>query len=115
MQLMYVERCSFYFFFLCSVTFLDKNIYIYTYYKTFLPVKYIPVVIRADRMAAGDQLGWADLIRATTPETWGHDMDVPDWKFHFTDRPSDGNRVGGVLGGHAANTPIPGAVMSGCT
>lgn len=42
-------------------------------------------------------------------------MDVPDWKFQFTDRGSFGNKVvGGVLQGHAANMLIPGAVMSGC-
>lgn len=42
-------------------------------------------------------------------------MDVPDWKFQFTDRTSTGAEVGGMLGGHAANMLIPGAVMSGCS
>lgn len=66
-------------------------------------------------IAAGDQSGWADWRSAITPATWGHDIDVPDWKFHSIDRWSPGNSVGGVLGGHAANIPIPGAVISGCT
>ena len=29
----------------------------------------LPVVMRADLMAAGDQFGCADLMRATTPDT----------------------------------------------
>ena len=74
----------------------------------------LPVVMRADLIAAGDQWGCADLRRATTPDTWGHDIEVPDRKFQFTDRLSIGNEVGGTLGGHAANILIPGAVMSGC-
>lgn len=37
-------------------------------------------------MAAGDQSGWTDLMRATAPDTCGHDIDVPDWKFHSVDR-----------------------------
>lgn len=30
---------------------------------------FLPVVMRADLMADGDQLGCADLIRAATPDT----------------------------------------------
>lgn len=78
-----------------------------------------PVVMRADLMAAGDQLGWADLMRATIPEMWGHDIEVPDCIFHFTSNLSSCVEVeviiGGVSGGHAANMFTPGALMSGCT
>ena len=71
--------------------------------------------MRADLMAAGDQLGCADLRRATMPETWGHDIEVPDWKFHFTLRLSSLLKLGGVSVGHAANIFSPGAVKSGCS
>lgn len=30
-------------------------------------------------MAAGDQLGCADLMRATIPDTWGQANEVPDF------------------------------------
>ena len=29
-------------------------------------------------MAAGDQVGCLDLMRAAIPATWGHDIEVPD-------------------------------------
>lgn len=54
-------------------------------------------------------------MRAAMPETWGHDMEVPELKFHFTDRSSNGSRVGEDFGDHAASTFTPGAVMSGCS
>lgn len=38
----------------------------------------IPVVTSADFMAAGLQVGWIDLRRATMPDIWGQDMEVPD-------------------------------------
>lgn len=68
----------------------------------------------ADFTAAGDQSGCSDLIRDTTPETWGQDIEVPDWKFHLTERLSRENKVGEVAVGHAANIVTPGAVISGC-
>jgi len=74
---------------------------------------FLPVVMRADLMADGDQFGCADLIRATAPDTWGHDIDVPDWKFHFTERLSLGDNVGEVSVGHAASIFTPGALTSG--
>lgn len=70
--------------------------------------------MRADLMAAGDQFGWADLIRAATPATWGHAIEVPDWKFQLTERLSKDDEEGGVSGGHAAKMFTPGALMSGC-
>ena len=71
--------------------------------------------MRADLMAAGDQFGCADLRRATMPETWGHDIDVPDIMFQLTGYlyASEGTTVGGVFVGHAANIFSPGALMSG--
>ena len=39
---------------------------------------FLPVVIRADLIAAGVQVGCMELRRATMPETWGQAMDVPD-------------------------------------
>src|SRR5436305_4403039 len=39
------------------------------------------VVISADLISAGDQAGWACLISAPAPATWGEDIEVPeiDW------------------------------------
>lgn len=39
---------------------------------------YLPVVMMADLMAASLHLGWMDLRRAATAETWGHDIEVPE-------------------------------------
>ena len=41
-------------------------------------------------------------------------MDVPDRKFHSTDRSSLDDGDGGVTVGHAASILPPGALMSGC-
>ncbi|BAF10939.1 Os03g0158800 [Oryza sativa Japonica Group] len=73
------------------------------------------VVISADLMAAGDHVGCTALTTATMPETCGHDMDVPESKFHVTERLSSGITVGDDMGGHAARMFTPGAVTSGCT
>lgn len=82
--------------------------------KAVVPAQTIPVVIRADLIMAGDQSGWTDLMRATTPETWGHAMEVPELKFQFTDRLSYGTKYVGVdLGDHAASMFTPGAATSG--
>lgn len=37
-----------------------------------------PVVISADFIAAGLHVGWIALRRATMPDTWGQDMEVPE-------------------------------------
>jgi hypothetical protein len=42
--------------------------------------KILAVVMMADLIAAGDQLGWAFLINAATPLRCGVAMDVPDMK-----------------------------------
>lgn len=49
------------------------------------------------------------------PDMWGHDIDVPELKFQFTDLVSYGSKlVGEAIGDHAARMFTPGAVMSGC-
>uniref|UniRef100_A0A7C8Z953 Uncharacterized protein n=1 Tax=Opuntia streptacantha TaxID=393608 RepID=A0A7C8Z953_OPUST len=44
------------------------------------------VVIIADLIAAGLQVGCAALRRAATPEAWGHAMDVPDIRVYSLDK-----------------------------
>jgi hypothetical protein len=68
----------------------------------------------ADLIAAGLQSGWRVLIRPATPETCGHDMDVPERMLNATRRLSNDLSVGDVAPLHAAMTFTPGAVMSGC-
>lgn len=41
-------------------------------------VQYIPVVMRADMIIAGDQSRWNDLTYAAAPLACGHAMDVPE-------------------------------------
>lgn len=66
----------------------------------------LPVVTRADLMAAGDQFWCADLMRATIPATWGQAIEVPDSSakplLYFV-----------WTGGYAAKMSTPGAAMSG--
>ncbi|WOH01384.1 hypothetical protein DCAR_0520766 [Daucus carota subsp. sativus] len=38
----------------------------------------LPVVIKADLIAAGDQSGWEALTYAAAPVAWGQAMDVPE-------------------------------------
>lgn len=38
----------------------------------------LPVVTRADLIAAGLHVGWIDFIRATMPDIWGQAIEVPD-------------------------------------
>lgn len=45
-------------------------------------MKLEPVVIRADLIAAGDQLGWKDFTKAAMPAACGQDMEVPDMKLY---------------------------------
>lgn len=54
----------------------------------------VPVVMIADLIAAGLQSGWRVLRRPTTPETWGHDIEVPDRELKGVVRLSDGSSVG---------------------
>jgi hypothetical protein len=45
-----------------------------------MPVNFFcqPVVTSADFIAAGLHVGWIALRRATMPDTWGQDMEVPE-------------------------------------
>lgn len=65
---------------------------------------YSPVVITADLIAAGDQLGCTALIKATNPVTWGQDMEVPERILNF---------IFLATGDHAAKILSPGAMISG--
>lgn len=71
------------------------------------------MVIRADFIAERLQLGCTALRSAATPETWGHDMDVPEYKLNFVDLRSYGSFVGDDASLHAAKICSPGAVISG--
>ena len=50
----------------------------YSIMETYEKIEKLPVVIRADLMAEGDQSGWNVLTYAAAPLTWGQDMEVPD-------------------------------------
>lgn len=47
------------------------------------------------------------------PETWGHDIDVPDSELKSTRRSSKANPVGPDAPVYAARILTPGAVISG--
>ena len=66
----------------------------------------IPVVVSADLIAGGDQLGWSDLSSPTIPATWGHAIEVPLSKA----KPSYASMFLGII---AAKTFTPGAATSG--
>lgn len=44
----------------------------------------LPVVISADLIIAGDQLGWNDLTYAAAADTWGQAIEVPDSMLYWT-------------------------------
>lgn len=73
----------------------------------------LPVVIRAERRAAGDHVGLNDLRYAAAPDTCGQDIDVPDImlnsNFLFSPRFSEI----GDLAGQLAIMSTPGAIKSG--
>jgi hypothetical protein len=92
---------------LCS-TIVNKQ-----YYNKYNWDVILPVVIIADLMAAGDQSGWRVWRRPTTPDMWGHDMEVPDITLNFTRLLSKSRPVGEVASVYAASTLTPGAVISG--
>lgn len=41
-------------------------------------LRVVEVVMRAERMAAWDHVGWMARRRAAAAETWGQDMEVPE-------------------------------------
>ena len=65
-----------------------------------------PDVTSADLMAAGDQFGCKDLMRATIPVPWGQAIEVPD-------RNSYESSWSLLAGRYAAKMSTPGAAMSG--
>lgn len=77
-------------------------------------MKLVPVVRRADRMAAGLQRGWIFLRRATIAATWGHDMDVPDMNMYgLVFMTSSPLLLFSCAPEYAPSTCTPGAVISG--
>lgn len=58
----------------------------------------------ADLIAEGVQLGYTAFIKATSPVTWGHDMEVPDRILYL---------IWLAAGDQAAKMFSPGAAMSG--
>ncbi|GER46580.1 tRNA(Ile)-lysidine synthase [Striga asiatica] len=69
--------------------------------------------MRAERIAAGLQSGWAALSRAARPLTWGHDIDVPDTMLKSTLRLSNSRPEGPAARDHPARMSTPGAIRSG--
>lgn len=74
---------------------------------------FLPVVMIADFIAVKLQSGCADLRVAATPETCGHDMDVPLSKKYGLRRLSPSKYVGLLNSVNAASISTPGAVTSG--
>ncbi|CAA7398706.1 unnamed protein product [Spirodela intermedia] len=71
------------------------------------------VVISADFISPGAQLGCAAFTSAATPDTWGQAMEVPDITLNPVRRGSDRRQDGPVEPVHAASTLTPGARRSG--
>ncbi|GER48052.1 sporulation integral membrane protein YtvI [Striga asiatica] len=69
--------------------------------------------MRAERIAAGLQSGWAAFSRAARPLTCGHDMDVPVIMLNWTLRLSIPTNEGPNAGPHPARMFTPGAMRSG--
>lgn len=77
-------------------------------------VRVIPVVIRADLMAAGDHSGWKLLTYAAAPATWGQAIEVPESMSNLENRLSPLIPVRDDNSEYAASMLSPGAAMSGC-
>lgn len=74
----------------------------------------LPVVIRAERITAGDHVGWKDLMYPAAPETCGQDIDVPDTILNSNVLFSPKISEIGECRGQLAIISTPGAVKSGC-
>lgn len=72
-----------------------------------------PVVIRAERIAAGDHVGWNDLTYAAAPETCGQAIEVPEIILKFNVLLSPSMSEGGETGDQLARIETPGATKSG--
>ena len=73
----------------------------------------VPVVIRADRIAAADHVGWNDLMYAAAPETCGQDIEVPVSMLNCNFLLSPSTSEGEATGDQAATISTPGAAKSG--
>jgi len=73
----------------------------------------LPVVMRADLIAALLHSGCIALRSAAAAATWGQAIEVPEIMLYLTNRLSSYNFDGAVAPLHAANMFTPGAVMSG--
>lgn len=78
-------------------------------YNSFL----LPVVIRAERIAAGDHVGWKDLRYAAAPDTCGHAIGVPDRILKSNFLVSSAFSEIGQFEGQLAKMSTPGAGISG--
>lgn len=63
----------------------------------------VPVVIKDDLLAEGDQSGWNVLTYAAAPATWGQAIEVPDIILYFTGLLSWRMPEGEQIGENAAN------------
>ena len=74
----------------------------------------LPVVMMADRIAAGLHAGFHALTAAAAPATWGHAMDVPETSLNCEACVCPaGSDDGGGVGIQAARMFTPGAATSG--
>ena len=73
----------------------------------------LPVVISADLIIAGDQLGWNDLTYPAAPDTCGQDIDVPEIILNCNSLLSAWVSEGGEIGDQLARMLTPGAIKSG--
>lgn len=73
----------------------------------------LPVVIRAERIAAGDHVGWNDFTYAAAPETCGQDIEVPEMMLKFNVLLSPSTSEGVETGDQLAKMATPGATKSG--
>lgn len=71
------------------------------------------MVINANLIIAGDQLGWNDLTYAAAAVAWGQAIEVPEITLYCTALLSPSNWESEATGDHAAITSTPGAAMSG--
>lgn len=77
---------------------------------------FLPVVTSADLIAAGLQVGWIPLRRATMPEIWGQAMEVPESSLKFSGDAmfrGESSELEEEAGDQEASISTPGAAMSG--
>jgi hypothetical protein len=68
----------------------------------------------ADLIAEGLQVGFLDLMLAAWPETWGHDMEVPESMLYGENfSPFGIYSSSSCVPVHAARMSTPGAAISG--